>query len=52
LATTGPALIEVLVDRELGRGVTSTGWWDMPVPEYLKDRRAQYEAERKEEMIG
>jgi acetolactate synthase-1/2/3 large subunit len=52
LATTGPALIEVRVDRELGRGVTSTGWWDMPVPEYLKDRRAQYEAERKEEMIG
>jgi len=52
LATTGPALIEVLVDRELGRGVTSTGWWDMPVPEYLKDRRAQYEAERNEEMIG
>ncbi len=52
LATKGPALVEVLVDRELGRGVTSTGWWDMPVPEYLKDRRAQYEAERKEEMIG
>lgn len=52
LATKGPALIEVLVERELGHGVISTGWWDMPVPEYLKDRRAQYEAERNEEMIG
>lgn len=51
LATKGPALIEVLVDRELGRGVTSTGWWDMPIPEYLRERRAQYESERKEEKL-
>ncbi|MBI3362725.1 MAG: thiamine pyrophosphate-binding protein [Chloroflexi bacterium] len=52
LATKGPALIEVIVDRELGRGVTSTGWWDMPIPEYLRDRRAVYEKERGEETIG
>lgn len=52
LATKGPALVEVLVDRELGRGVTSTGWWDMPVPEYLPEKRAVYEKERGEEAIG
>ena len=52
LATKGPALIEVIVDRELGRAVTSTGWWDMPIPEYLPERRAAYEKERSEEAIG
>ena len=52
LATKGPALIEVIVDRELGHGVASTGWWDMPVPEYLRERRAVYERERSEERIG
>ncbi len=52
LATKGPALIEVIVNRELDRGVTSTGWWDMPVPEYLKEKRAKYEVERNEEAIG
>lgn len=52
LATKGPALIEVMVNREPARGVTSTGWWDMPVPEYLPERRAVYEKERDEERIG
>jgi acetolactate synthase I/II/III large subunit len=52
LATKGPALIEVIVDRDLSRGVTSTGWWDMPVPAYLSERRAQYERERREETLG
>ncbi|MGH2523735.1 MAG: thiamine pyrophosphate-binding protein, partial [Anaerolineales bacterium] len=52
LATKGPALVEVLVDRSTARGVTATGWWDMPVPEYLKEKRARYEAERNEEAIG
>jgi len=52
LATKGPALIEVMVNREPARGVTSTGWWDMPIPEYLRERRAAYEKERDEEKIG
>ena len=52
LATQGPALIEVLVDRDLSRGVTSTGWWDMPVPAYLAERRERYERERREETLG
>ena len=52
LATKGPALIEVMVNRDPARGVTSTGWWDMPVPEYLRERRATYEKERDEEKIG
>ena len=52
LATKGPALIEVMVDRDIQHGVTSTGWWDMPIPEYLHERRAVYERERGEEVIG
>jgi len=52
LATKGPALIEVIVNRDFTRGVTSTGWWDMPIPEYLPERRAQYVSERDEEAIG
>jgi acetolactate synthase-1/2/3 large subunit len=52
LATRGPALLEVIVDRELGRGVTGTGWWDMPVPEYRPEARARYERERREEALG
>jgi acetolactate synthase-1/2/3 large subunit len=52
LATKGPALIEVIVNRDFTRGVTPTGWWDMPIPEYLPERRAQYVSERDEEAIG
>ena len=52
LATQGPALIEVMVDRDVSRGVTPTGWWDMPVPSYLSERRAAYERERDEETLG
>ena len=52
LATKGPALIEVIVNHNPARGVTSTGWWDMPVPTYLPERRTTYERERDEEKIG
>ncbi len=51
LATQGPALIEVMVNRDSTRGVTATGWWDMPIPEYLSERRAQYEAEQSQERL-
>jgi len=52
LATDGPALIEVTVARDLPEGgLTKTGWWDVPIPEYLPERRAQYERERAEEQL-
>ena len=52
LATNGPALIEVMVERALGTAVVGTGWWDMPVPGHLPERRAEYEAGRREETLG
>jgi acetolactate synthase I/II/III large subunit len=43
LATGGPALLEVMVVRE-GPEATYTipGWWDLPVPAYRTDQRAEY----------
>ena len=52
LASKGPALIEVLVERRIGSATVSTGWWDMPVPAYLPAQRAAYEAGKAEETIG
>ena len=47
LAGEGPALVEVMVQREFPySGSTVSGWWDVPVPAYLEDRRARYLAER------
>ncbi len=52
IATQGPALLEVTVARDLpDGGLTKTGWWDVPIPEYLPERRAQYERERAEEQL-
>ncbi|MDE3094657.1 MAG: thiamine pyrophosphate-binding protein [Chloroflexota bacterium] len=52
LATHGPALVEVTVARSAPEAsLTKTGWWDVPVPEYLPERRAQYERERAEEQL-
>jgi acetolactate synthase-1/2/3 large subunit len=52
IASDGPALIEVSVARGFDNaGSTKTGWWDVPVPEYLPERRAQYERERAEEQL-
>ena len=39
--------VEVTVQREFPySGSTVSGWWDVPVPAYLEDRRARYLAER------
>jgi len=52
LATGGPALVEVTVAREFpDAGATKTGWWDVPVPTYHRERRRQYEAQRAEEQL-
>ena len=32
-------------------GSTKTGWWDVPVPAYLPERRAEYEREHAEEQL-
>ena len=46
----GPALVEVMVARNYpDSGSTVAGWWDVPIPEYLEDRRAAYEKARAEE---
>lgn len=48
-----PAVIEVLVNRELPHaGLTATGWWDVPVPQYLAAARAEYDAARAEEVLN
>ena len=50
LASGKPALLEVIVNRNYPiSGGKATGWWDVPVPTYLKDRRKKYEKERDEE---
>jgi acetolactate synthase-1/2/3 large subunit len=45
-----PAVIEVMVERSYPlSGSPAVGWWDVPVPVYLAQKRAQYERERSEE---
>lgn len=47
-----PALLEVRVWREYPKsGSPAMGWWDVPIPEYLKPRRAKYEKEVKGERL-
>jgi len=48
-----PALVEVMVNQEYPEsGGLVTGWWDVPVPAYLTERRKKYLEERKEEYLG
>lgn len=47
-----PALIEIKVQREFPyTGSPAVGWWDVPIPEYLQDKRETYEKERKGEKL-
>ncbi len=47
-----PALICVDVSREYPyTGGKAFGWWDVPIPSYMKQRRAVYESAVKEEII-
>ena len=47
-----PAILEVMVaqDHPWSGGVVA-GWWDVPVPTYLTERRAAYERSRDEEIL-
>lgn len=47
-----PGVVEVIVNREYPHsGGLVTGWWDVPVPTYLAEKRAAYERERAEEKL-
>ena len=47
-----PAVIEVIVERKFPySGGKVAGWWDVPVPTYLSEKRAIYEKERSEEKL-
>lgn len=52
LDTNAPAFIEVEVHRDYPHsGGKAFGWWDVPIPTYLEDRRAKYEEEIKGEQV-
>ncbi|MBM3500664.1 MAG: thiamine pyrophosphate-binding protein [Armatimonadetes bacterium] len=52
LQSGSPAVVEVMVDREPpASGGAAYGWWDVPVPTYLPEQRARYEAGRAEEAL-
>lgn len=42
-----PALIEIIVNQNYPySGGSPTGWWDVPIPTYLEEKRKAYEQER------
>ena len=51
LASGGPSLVHVMVDRDLATaGPDKTGWWDAPSPEYHPEQRARWAAGVAEEQ--
>jgi acetolactate synthase-1/2/3 large subunit len=47
-----PAVIEIEVQREWPyTGSPAVGWWDVPIPTYLAERRKKYEADIKDERL-
>ncbi|MHA1270026.1 MAG: thiamine pyrophosphate-binding protein [Candidatus Helarchaeota archaeon] len=52
ISSNKPSVIEIIVNREFPySGSPAHGWWDVPIPTYLKDRRKRYEEEKKGETI-
>jgi acetolactate synthase-1/2/3 large subunit len=48
----GPAVIEVIVNNTLEyEGSPAWGWWDVPIPAYMEEKRKEYEEEIKDETI-
>ncbi|WP_276358207.1 thiamine pyrophosphate-binding protein [Cohnella caldifontis] len=48
----GPALIEITVNREFPySGGEATGWWDVPIPTYMSERRKSYESGKAKENL-
>jgi acetolactate synthase-1/2/3 large subunit len=53
LACGGPAVVEAMVSRDYPQtGAPSFGWWDVPVPAYLGERRVEYEKMRAKEKLA
>lgn len=51
LASGGPSLVHMVVDRELAvAGPDKTGWWDAPSPAYERERHARWQAGVAEEQ--
>jgi acetolactate synthase I/II/III large subunit len=51
-ASGGPSLVAISVNRDLAvAGPEKTGWWDVPIPEYHPERRAEQLQGRDEEQI-
>ncbi len=47
-----PAVIEVIVNREFPySGSPAHGWWDVPIPAYMVEKRKKYEAEIRGERL-
>jgi acetolactate synthase-1/2/3 large subunit len=47
-----PAVIEIEVQREYPyTGSPAVGWWDVPIPEYLTERKKKYEEDIKGEKL-
>ncbi len=48
----GPAVIEVIINNTPEyEGSPAWGWWDVPIPAYMEEKRKQYEEEIKDETI-
>ena len=53
LSAGGPSLVAITVDRDLAvAGPEKTGWWDVPVPEYHPEQRAEQAKGRSEEQAS
>ncbi|MBA7499489.1 MAG: thiamine pyrophosphate-binding protein [Clostridia bacterium] len=46
-----PAVIEAMANRQQAYSGVVAGWWDVPIPAYLSERRAKYEREKAEERL-
>ena len=52
LDTGKPAVIEIIVNREFPySGSPAHGWWDVPIPTYMSEKRKRYEEEIKKERL-
>ena len=52
LASGKPAFISVEVSRDYpDTGGKAFGWWDVPIPAYMEEKRGTYERERDEETV-
>ena len=47
-----PAVIEIIVNRTYPfSGSPAIGWWDVPIPAYMKEKRKKYEKEKLGERL-